>query len=384
MRTMSKKRLFEIVVVFFWASEYCHAPYFTPYLGSLGISSTLIGLIVGCYGFSQMLVRIPLGIATDATSGYKTVITGGLFFTTLSSFGLWLFTDVWLIFLFRVFAGIAASSWIAMTVSYMGYYKEDDSVNATATLNSLNNAGKLLAFFLGAMAAQFIGYRATLFMSFLTGLIGLILVPFIDKTEIKRNPITMVGFLGCLRNKSTVVPALLTSVSMMIVHGTVFSFTSTLAENVGASALMLSVLSIAFTVVQIASAGFIKSDRVKNGKRNTQIAMGFVLMSVYLVMLAFAANPYVILVAQMLAGFALALLNSLLMSECVRGVPPGEKTTAMGIYQAIYGLGMTIGPIYMGRTIETVGTMVGCLIFAGFVLLVALFVRLFLFKPATA
>ena len=110
MKPDHKRTLFEVAVVFFWASEYCHTPYFTPYLASLGLDATIIGLIVGCYGFTQMLVRIPLGIATDASSAYKAVTTGGLFFMTLSSFGLWLFTDVRLIFLFRVFAGIAASS----------------------------------------------------------------------------------------------------------------------------------------------------------------------------------------------------------------------------------------------------------------------------------
>ncbi|MGE4354762.1 MAG: MFS transporter [Oscillospiraceae bacterium] len=380
MLKINSKRLFEIAIIFFWASEYCHAPYFTPYLGSLGISSTVVGLIVGSYGFTQMLVRIPLGMVTDATSGYKAVTVGGLFFTTLSSLGLYLFTDVRLIFLFRVFAGIAASSWIAMTVAYMGYYREEDSVNATVLLNSLNSAGKLLAFVLGAVAAQVVSYRATLFMSFLTGLIGVALVPFIDKVEIKRTPISAKGFAGCLKNQNTLISALLAAVSMMIVHGTVYSFTSTLAENVGAGTLMLSILSIVFTLVQILSTGVIKSNFIKNGKRNRQLAFGFLLMSLYLLMLSVATNEYIILAAQAVAGFAFALLNSLLMSECVRGVSIGEKTTAMGIYQAVYGVGMTIGPVYMGRVMEVMGAGAGCLIFAAFVAVVAVLVRVFLFR----
>ena len=30
------RQLLSITVIFFWASEYCHAPYFTPYLQQLG------------------------------------------------------------------------------------------------------------------------------------------------------------------------------------------------------------------------------------------------------------------------------------------------------------------------------------------------------------
>jgi predicted MFS family arabinose efflux permease len=382
MKKLTDRRLFEIAVIFFWASEYCHTPYFTPYLGSLGLEPALIGLIVGCYGFTQMLVRIPLGMVTDATSGYKAVTVGGLFFTTLSSLGLWLFTDVRLIFLFRVFAGVAASAWIAMTVAYMSYFDESDSVSATAILNSLNSAGKLLAFVLGAGAAQLWGYKATLFASFLTGLIGLCLAPFTRKVELRRTPASLSGFFQCLQNRSTLVSALLAAVAMMIVHGTVFSFTSTLAEGLGAGALMLSALSIVYTLVQILCVGFIRSDFVKKGRRDIELACGFGALGAYLVILAFAGSPWSIMLGQVIAGVAYALVNSLLMSACVQGIPAGEKTTAMGIYQAVYSIGMTAGPVYVGRVLGTLGARAGLLLFAAFVLAVAALVRFWLFRPA--
>jgi len=382
MKKLTDRRLFEIAVIFFWASEYCHTPYFTPYLGSLGLDSALIGLIVGSYGFTQMLIRIPLGLATDATSGYKAVTVGGLFFTTLSSLGLWLFTDVRLIFLFRVFAGVAASAWIAMTVAYMSYFDESDSVSATAILNGLNSSGKLLAFVLGAGAAQFWGYRAALFASFLTGLIGLCLAPFTRRVELKRTPASLGSFFQCLKTKNTLKSSLLAAVVMMIVHGTVFSFTSTLAERLGAGALMLSALSIVYTLVQILCVGFIRSDLIKNGRRDRELACGFAAMSAYLVILAFAGSPWVIMLGQVVAGVAYALLNSLLMSACVQNIPAGEKATAMGIYQAVYGIGMTVGPVYMGRILSAQGARMGLLLFAGFVLAVGALVRFWLFRPA--
>ena len=58
MNKKTSRRLLCIAMVFFWASEYCHAPYFTPYLHSLQMGSTLVGIIISCYGFTQMLVRI--------------------------------------------------------------------------------------------------------------------------------------------------------------------------------------------------------------------------------------------------------------------------------------------------------------------------------------
>ena len=86
---MKRSRLLlSITIVFFWASEYCHMPYFTPYLQNLGFTAGLIGIMTGMYGFTQMLVRIPLGIVTDVTGCYKKTILMGTIFTTVSSFGL--------------------------------------------------------------------------------------------------------------------------------------------------------------------------------------------------------------------------------------------------------------------------------------------------------
>lgn len=114
--------------------------------------------------------------------------------------------------------------------------------------------------------------------------------------------------------------------------------------------------------------------------RNLEITAGFVLMSVYLVVLAFARNAAAILAGQIIAGFGFALLNSLLMSECVRGIPAGEKSTAMGIFQAVYGIGMTVGPVYMGRIIDSLGAKTGCLILAAFVLVIAAIAARFCFR----
>lgn len=119
---MTKKRsrdLLCIAMVFFWASEYCHAPYFTPYLEGLGFASTLIGIMTGVYGFTQIFARIPIGIITDAFSCYKKTILFGTVATTLSSFFLMFATSAWAIITCRVVAGLAASTWLAFTVLYL-------------------------------------------------------------------------------------------------------------------------------------------------------------------------------------------------------------------------------------------------------------------------
>lgn len=364
-QSRTARRLLEVAVVFFWASEYCHAPYFTPYLHSLQIGSTLVGIIISCYGFTQMLVRIPLGIFTDTTGAYKKIITVGLFCTTVSSLGLFLTTNFVGILLFRMLAGVAASTWIATTVVYMAMFSEAESVRASARLNALNNGGKLLAFVLGGAAATLLNYRITLFMSFAVGLVGLVVMPFVTVPAIRRTPLSLSRLGAVFTDKRILIPSLLMAVQQMILHSTVFSFTSNLAESRGAAAWMLSLLSAVFTAVQIFSARIIGGKRFQSIDRHAAILFGFALQFVYLAVLALAPNAWVILAGQVVCAFGGAILASLLLAECVSHVSQGERSTVVGVYQAVYGLGMTIGPMLFGRWMDSGSPARACFLLLG-------------------
>ena len=51
---------------------------------------------------------------------------------------------------------------------------------------------------------------------------------------------------------------------------------------------------------------------------------------------------------QVVNGTGRGLLNTTLMALSIRSVPPEERATAMGIYQAIYAVGMLLGPLVSG------------------------------------
>jgi MFS family permease len=364
MKKLNSRLILEIVIVLFWSSEYAHVPYFTPYLRSLGAGAALIGMIVAAYGFTQMLLRIPVGITTDITGAYRFVIISGLFLTTVSSLGLYLTKNIFLIFICRVLAGAASSTWIASTVVYMTYFPSADSVRASARLNALNNGGKLLAFAAGGAAAASAGYRAALFVSFATGLLGLVLSLSIDKVELRRERLSVRRVAAAMTSRGVLVPSLLMAAQQMILHATVFSFTSDIARQAGASSVMLSVLSAVFTAVQILSASLISSPFFRRLPRNRALAAGYGLLSAYVLILGYSGTVSVLLLGQAAAAVGSAVLASVLLSECLRGVPDGEKSTVVGTFQAVYGLGMTAGPVLMGSLMEHSGIRFGCTAFS--------------------
>jgi len=66
-------------VACFWGALYLYVPILTPYAETLGASMTLLGLIVSSYGFSQLVLRIPVGIWSDRIGRRKPFIAAGLY-----------------------------------------------------------------------------------------------------------------------------------------------------------------------------------------------------------------------------------------------------------------------------------------------------------------
>lgn len=355
---MNQKKIrwvFGLATMFFWASEYCHVPFFTPYLRTLGLSATLIGFLVGCYGFTQLCVRIPLGIFADMSGRYRFLVRAGCFFTTISSLGLYMTQDVFWMFVCRVLAGVAASTWVAFTVMFTGYFPEEESGKAIAQINGFNNTGKLLAFFLGSASATAFGYQAPLLMSCITGFAAMFFSFFIKDNDSRRTPQKPRELLKVFKDVSVLVPAILAIVLQMLMQGTAFSFTSDVARSMGANAVEIGVSSCLFTATQIGAVFFLNSSWAGKQDRKNMVAAGFLLYTLYCLMVGFAPNMLLMYVAQIIGGFANAVLTSVLMASCIAYVAPEKKSTAMGLYQAIYGIGMTIGPVIMGSFVDWSG-----------------------------
>lgn len=70
-------RIYQAAVFFFWFSQYTYVPNLSAYLRELGASLTLIGIVTGSYGFTQMLARIPLGILSDRIGRRKIFVSAG-------------------------------------------------------------------------------------------------------------------------------------------------------------------------------------------------------------------------------------------------------------------------------------------------------------------
>lgn len=342
------RQLLAVTIIFFWASEYCHSPYFTPYLQTLGFTAEIIGVMTGIYGFTQTFVRIPMGIVTDVRGCYKKTILIGTVFTTVSSFGLMFATHFATIMFCRMLAGIAASSWLAFTVLYAAYYEADESVLAATNVNALNSAGKFLSFILGTVTASLWGYKIPLLCSFLTGLVAISCAVTLKPVEVRREPLQLSHLAAVFVHPAVLAASFFAIVMQIFLQGTVYSFTSAVAKEIGASALEIGVNTALFTLAQIVSAGFVGKRLLKRLSSVQTVSIGFAAMALSCVMVGFARSMVWLYLAQIIGGVSNLMVNSVLTALIIRRIPQENQSTAMGLFQALYGIGMTLGPLLTG------------------------------------
>lgn len=73
-----------IIMILYWFSLYTYIPFQVPYLYALNVTPSIVGIILGLYGASQMILRFPFGIISDYFGKYKIFIVLGSLLSAVS------------------------------------------------------------------------------------------------------------------------------------------------------------------------------------------------------------------------------------------------------------------------------------------------------------
>ena len=74
---LNKQKILFIAVIFFWFAQYVYIPYQTPCLTMIQTSTSFIGIIIGTYGISQMVLRLPVGLLANYRNKHKMIMLIG-------------------------------------------------------------------------------------------------------------------------------------------------------------------------------------------------------------------------------------------------------------------------------------------------------------------
>lgn len=352
----SQKNLLLFIVCAFWFGQYVYIPYQVTYLQSLGYSSGIVGVVVGAYGLVQVFFRFPFGLMADHAGKHKKIILFGVLCVGIASTFRILLPNITGYFIANIFSGLGASAWISFMVLYLSYFDNDKLQSATGKILAANNTGVFLGF-----VASSVTYAA-LGMKFICGLAVVIAaVAFITGFGLKENPIegetlSYRELLQTLHYKRLIYFSILALLQQGVQMATVMSFTVKVAKGLGASSLEVGLTSIVYIVFTVLFARLSTGPLFVRIGYRVIVPAGFLVQALYCILVPNMTSLYGVYCCQILASAAMGFLFTALTSESMLGIPANRNSTAMGVFQAIYAVGMTVFPILTGR-IEEAGSL---------------------------
>ena len=340
--------LFCAATFFHWMSLYLYVPILPVYAHSLGADLSLVGVVIASYALPQMLFRIPIGIWFDALDKRKRLLAAGILVTLAGTIGLGLAPNTWFLFLARIVTGLGASTWVLFTVYFAAYYPRESMGRAIGIINFVNQTAMLAATFGGGVVAEIWGFKSTFFGATLLGIISLLVLVSAKEPEMhKAEPLSRHSF-----RRLAVHPVLLTVSFMGILlqftsFSGVFGFVPIYAVQIGASNADLGIITM-LTLLASAFAALVVVNIAERKGSPFAIVLAAALMGISQIAVPSAQHVYALAAVQVVYGLGRGALLTLLMTLSVRAVAPQQQATAMGIYQAMYSVGMMAGPLVSG------------------------------------
>ena len=378
--TSNERSRFLLIVALFWFAQYVYIPNQTPFLISIGVSSQIIGVIMGAYGISQMILRLPIGIMADMMPKHKLFIMLGSLFAGMASL-IRLLNGNGLGFLIaNIISGIASAMWISYMVFYIQRHPKNQQTKATGQIVMFMNIGILTAFLTSTLLIKRLGMMNLCLLSFISGLLGFCLSFGLKEAKVTKTHLRLNQVTSVFKLKSLWVFSCVALIQQEIQLTTTMSFTNQIIFDLSQSDSVVGLSSIIYMISAVAFSGLsTQSYFIEKGPKYW-IPIVLACLALYCSLVPLCTKVSLILFLQILPGMATGILFSYSTSEAMKEVPEIAHSTAMGFYQAFYAIGMSIFPIFTGKLITYYSLVVGYGALATISLIGAILVRFYYHK----
>jgi MFS family permease len=313
-------------------------PVMPLYVADLGGTPAQLGLIIGGFAFTAMLLRPPGGWIID-TQGNRLVLLAGMAIFMLASLAYAAVRSVNAILLVRLFHGMG-----------MGLFPTAATV-VVAELSPLTRRGEAMGWFgiansvalilgpaAGTVVAGWMGYSVLFLVAGGTALLGLLcllLLPRIGQPS---------GWKGGVRwrdffSRAAVLPSSVL-LFLCLPYGMMVAFIPIIAarRGLGNPGTFYTVFALAAFLVR-AKAGEMSDRR----GRGAVILPGMLLAALAFTVLGVTSGPIGVLTGAAIFGLASGSAQPALMALTTDRVPPEERGKAMGTFYTAWELGIASG-----------------------------------------
>ncbi len=334
--------------LFWWFSLYIYVPVLPIYSNDLGANLQFVGIIIGSYAVGQILFRIPIGYFSDRLKSRKlfSVLSG--FVSFLGSAYLFISNNPNDLLIGRTITGIAAAGWVSISIYYSSFFLKKERFKSSTRIVASNTFAVFLGSFLSGYISDLLGIKACFLISMISALTASILF-LISKEKILNNETKFLtrNFINLLKNKLLICLCLNGILIQFITFSITFTYfpiylnqigySDSVVGNVVSFSTLVSILGTIFSPYLIKKFGLWKA-----------FAFASIPIGITTLLTPYFEGLILITALRLIAGVGTGLIFSSCMSSIVRGVEENYQASAMGIFQAIYAIGMFAGPIFSG------------------------------------
>jgi predicted MFS family arabinose efflux permease len=239
-------------------------------------------------------------------------------------------------------------------VAFSALFPPKEAVRATAILTTVTSMSIMLATSVTGWLNNLGGYALAFWAAMLVGAIAILVVFMAQETRTAPKIVRMDELSHLVVRPDVLRPSLLGALTQFALWATTSSFTAILAKGFGASDIMISVLISSSTGVTLLGNLLTVLLASRMGK-NRLVGWGFVFLAGGVLLAAIAPNLIWLFVAQYIVSFSGGVNHPLLMGMSIEKVDGNQRASAMGLHQAVYGIGMFAGPWMGGRIADWLG-----------------------------
>ncbi len=349
--------LLSLGIALFWGSLYVYYPTLAPYAQTLGANLAQVGLIVGSYGLTQAILRIPLGLYADWRGIRKPIALLGCAVSLLGALGLALAQTPGQVFWFRALTGVAAATWVATAVMLAGYFPPRRAVRASSLAVFLTAAGQVFGTSTGGVLAEAWGWRAPFLVAAGVAFLGGLVVARVAEPPAlaEREPATLGQIVEYARSRQLVLASVAAALLQYVSTATTGGFVPLYAQSLGASPAQLGWVTTVMWVGHGLGAALAGVLVERLGERRL-LLLGASVMVATTLAVPFCGSVPLLIGLRAAYGLGAGSVLPVLMGLSIKFVREEGRAAAMGFYQAVYGVGMFVGPSLSGVLAQRWGT----------------------------
>jgi MFS family permease len=360
--------LYSASVFLFWMSQYIYLPTLPTYVQSKASDLAVVGVVLSMFGLWQAIIRLPLGIVTDWVGWRKPFILIGL---GLAGAGAWIMgaTDsVSGLMLGRAVTGLSAGAWVPLVVGFSALFPPHKAIKASALLALFTSIGRVAATSVTGALNDLGGYSLAFYVAVGIAALSILIMAVIG--EVRRPPArpSVSGIVRLIVRRDVLVPSLLSALGQYAHWAISLGFMSVLVKQLGGTGVTQSVF--ATLSIGLPATGNLWASYIANRIRGQRlIVVSFVMIFAGIIIAALSSSLAVLAMAQAIMGLAQGIGYPVLMGMSIERVSNAERSTAMGLHQSVYAIGMFAGPAFSGAIAAAIGiqpmfavTAVACLV----------------------